>query len=90
MILPWRSRGKAESVCQPAFIGEPYYGGRCGVTEMVRVVAVPRVVEVEGGWLALGCYLEHTRKTELIDRHRKVHWVVMPGDWPENNLAKTG
>lgn len=85
MILhPWRSCSKAESVSVPAFTTEAYAVTRSGHT-LVRPVAVPRVVQVPGGWLALGCYLPWTRQTELIDRHRKIARVILPGDWPAKN-----
>lgn len=39
-------------------------------------------VAVPGGYLGLGCYLEWSHQTELIDRHRVIFRVVLPGSWP--------
>ena len=81
-LHPWTHRSKAESV-MPRLVAVPYWGGRNYNEERVRFEERPgRVVRVEGGWLALGCYLPWSRQTELIDRRRSVRLAVLPGDWP--------
>ncbi len=81
-MQPWRHRSKAESVSVPALVPVPYWSGPSCSVAMTRYEPAPRVVEVPGGWLALGCYLPWSRQTELIDRHRRTSRVVLPGDWP--------
>jgi hypothetical protein len=79
---PWRSRSKAESVSYGYFRIVPYWGGPDYNVPMERLEPEPRAAQVSGGWVGLGHYLPWSHQTELIDRHRRVTRVILPGDWP--------
>lgn len=84
LLHPWRHRSKAESVSVPGFRLVPYWGGKGMAEARHRHEPEPRVVQVEGGWLALGSYLPWSHQTELIDRRRRIVRAVLPGDWPRS------
>lgn len=75
-MKPWRHLSKALSVSSPGWASREIMAN--GST----IVREPRAVMVDGGWLACGAWLPWSRQTELIDRHRKIVRVVLPGDWP--------
>ena len=81
-LHPWRHRSKAESASLKGHDLVTYWGGRDYNVVRYRFEPRPRVVAVEGGWLALGVYLPWSRQTELIDRCRRIVRAVLPGDWP--------